>query len=240
MQTAYVPGADYKEELGYSSGTAKYSIVQTRKLFCAWGGDNLWYCPGTEMNWILEMTNDEAQKHVFPANIFCSGFTKDSLLLLRKLIALSFKDSLTKEDHNKIESQIINKSNNYLTTFKNNHPVIYAFSPVLRDKNFFNKNTVADWPILKGSMFYYYKFIPLFLYYLTMILVLVASLWLLLNKSINLIVSVCLGHVFVLLFEFGYLIELIHYRYFASAYMACIFISCYFIGKITMNRLSTK
>lgn len=234
LQNTFVPGESYAIEKNYNY-VAKTSIIHIRKLVSAWGGDCLWTYPNTEMNWMLSMKDEEAEKYEFPEAIFCRGFTRDSLEMLRGLLKQSFRSDLSDEEHQKLEHLIISKSNSYLQTFKEQHPLIYSMRPILRAKNFFNKNAVADWPIKKGTVVYYYKVLPLLLYYLIVIGALIGLVWLVIKKRMNIILSLFFGHILILLFEFGYFIELIQYRYFATAYLGCVFIFFVFISMI-MNR----
>jgi len=238
LQNAFVPGATYAVEKNYNY-VAKTSILHVRKLVSAWGGDCLWTYPKTEMNWMLSMNEEEAAGYKFKEAIFCKGFTRDSLEILRQLLRQSFRSDLSDDDHQRIEHTIVLKSDSYLQTFKNNNALIYAIRPLLRAKNFFNKNSVADWPIKKGTFIYYYKVLPLFLYYLIISIAFIGLFWLVAKKRMTLILSLFFGHILILLIEFGYFIELIQYRYFATAYLGCLFISVVFIS-VLMNKGEAK
>jgi len=223
LQNAFMPGS--KGEIGEDyKYVAKQSILKIRKLISVWGGDCLWTYPNTEMNWMIRMTDEEAERYKFPKKIFCEGFTRDSLNDLRLLLKESMSEDYTNEQHKELEISIISKCDKFKETLRINNSFLYAMSPILRVKNFFNKNSVADWPIKKGNLIYFYKFIPLALYFLFGLGAFIGMIWLVIKREMKLFIVLLIGHVFILLFEFGYLIELIQYRYYATAYMASVFV----------------
>jgi hypothetical protein len=238
LQNAFVPGKKYEVEENYQY-VAKQSVMKIRKLISVWGGDCLWTYPNTDMHWMIRMSDEEAAHYPFSSKIFCEGFTRDSLFALRTLLQQSMSFDYTEEEHQKLEEKIITKCDAYILALKKNNSLLYALSPLLRVKNFFNKNSVADWPIQKGSFIYYYKFIPLVLYFVFGLGAFIAMIWLLFKRRYNLLLLVFAGHIFMLLFEFGYLIELIQYRYYASAYLASVFVFFVFASELS-NRMKLK
>lgn len=235
LQNAFIPGSKYKGEENYFY-VAKQSILEVRKLVCIWGGDCLWTYPNTEMNWIIRMTDEEAKNYKFPEIIFCEGFNRDSLDKLRFLVRESMSQNYTNEQHKEMELKIILKCEEYSTTLRKNNSLLYFMSPVLRIKNFYNKNVVPDWPIRKGSLVYFYKFIPLVLYFLFALGAFIGIIWLVFKREMKLLTVLLVGHIFILLLEFGYLIELIQYRYYATAYLASVFVFFVFASSV-MNRI---
>ena len=219
LQDAYVPGKDY----GYTDGcgmncTAKYSVVEIRKLVSAWGGNSTWYIPGTEMHWFLSYKPLDFKNYTFVnKNIFVKGFNRDSLINLKKDLAQSFNEKLHPTIRKKIDDKIVSKCKKFKKAYANNKPIeYYIISHLKRLKNFLIVNPTQDWPgpsFRKSSLLYKsYKFISILLFYLSLLSVVVFGFLKIKNKFGLL----CFMYALSLIFVFSFLVELSSVLYFST------------------------
>ncbi|MBI4929422.1 MAG: hypothetical protein HY841_01575 [Bacteroidetes bacterium] len=224
LQTSLVPFAQSGSDYSYGS-TSKYSVTVIRKLVSAWGGDCAWYFQGSEMGWFFENDKIKSNKFEFKNYVFCNGFTKDSISLLKENLQLSFNNNFSRERKDSLEEAIISRSERFRRTYISENKIhYYFFSPLLRIKNFLIKNVTQDWraplfgkpPLLYMAL----KIASLFLYYFFLIsglLVIITLPWL--WKIYSAFEWMIIANILLLVGTFGFLIDLSHYHYFATGYI---------------------
>lgn len=221
LQDAYVPG----QKFGYSSGCdidciAKFSVIEIRKLISSWGGNSIWYKPGSEMHWFLSYKPLDFKNHLFVKNnIFFEGFNKDSLINLKKDLQLSYNGELNYDERVKIDLEIVQKCKKFRAIYMKNKPLNYFFiSHLNRIKNFLFVNPTQDWPgasFTENSIFYkLYKSISILIYLLTLFSIPIYGIILLKKK--NIYGLICLSYACILIFIFGFLVELSSVLYFST------------------------
>lgn len=221
LQDAYVPGQEY----GYTYGCdidciAKFSVVEIRKLISSWGGNSIWYKPGSEMHWFLSYKPLDFKNHLFVKNnIFFDGFNKDSLINLKKDLQFSYNKELSYNERVKIDLEIVQKCKKFKAIYMKNKPLNYFFiSHLNRIKNFLFVNPTQDWPgasFTKNSIYYkLYKSISILIYLLTLLFIPIYGVIHLKNK--NMFGLICFSYACILIFIFGFLVELSSVLYFST------------------------
>lgn len=147
LQTSFVPGTESKNP-EYNTGTiTKGSMMSVRKLIFAWGGDNTWYFPDSDMAWFIRDENPIAKNFKFDERIFFDGFTVDSLNILKSSIIYSFANIWPHKQQDSIENVITATAERYREKFVRNKPLYYyCIAPGKRLKNYLFKNPTQDWP----------------------------------------------------------------------------------------------
>ncbi len=222
LQTSFVPGGDSKnQEYGYQSIT-KYSLTKVRELIFTWGGENAWYFPDSDISWFAWKGGQNNTSPQFSESIFYDGFTKDSLIALRKDVIHSYSDSLTDKQHDSIEAKIVNTSIHLKEKFiANKAAYFYLLSPLKRTKNYLLRNPTQDWPgfsfsesnILQKIL----KLLSIGSYFILLLQVLIFPfLYWRNSKKINFSKFYLMLYVILLgsILPFSFLIVMSHYTYF--------------------------
>ncbi len=235
LQRAYVPNQKFTSKLNYSN-MGKFSIFKIRKLVSTWGGDCLWYWPNTEMNWFLYANDDTVIPKYIPNSVFHKEFSKLHLVDLKKDLVKSINGSFTTLQHDSLEKLIITKAELYKKSILKNNPSLLFISPLKRMWHMFNKNPTADWVIKKNSLMYFFKFFSFLCYYIFLFLTLLSLIFIKKFKTIH---YFSLSIITLSLLEFGFLIELFHFRYFSTAYV-CVLILGFFTISNIFNKHKNK
>jgi hypothetical protein len=206
--------------------TTSYPVEKLRELISSWGGDNVWYQRGGEMNWFMRMSDTEANQFRLPPRIFTTAYNLDSLKLLRIRMHRIEQPDISPEELARTESQVIRSTEKFTQTYRTEHWVWYRFaSPFLRIKNLIFRNPVQDWPgpsfANSGMVYKAYKICSAGCYLLISIFVFPACVCLIRKyKKLTLFEASVLGCFVALLVEFAYLINLSHLTYFFTGYIA--------------------
>lgn len=218
--------------------TISYPILKLRDLISGWGGDNLWYLPGTEMNWFLQMGEEDAARYRFKDRQLCSAYNQDSLVKLRNIIKELSSPHVSRSDKVLLENKIIDACERYTQAYRQERWGWYYFiSPALRIKNLIFRNAVQDWPGLSfresGLGYRIYKVCCLSLYLVIsgVALLLLPYLVYHYKKSGWFEISVIFFYL-ALLFTFAYLINFAHWVYFYSGIPLAWLILAIFYKKI--------
>ncbi|HWY13426.1 MAG TPA: hypothetical protein VN026_19010 [Bacteroidia bacterium] len=222
LQTSFVPGGDSKNvEYGYKSIT-KYSLTKVRELIFTWGGENAWYFPDSDIAWFGWKGGHNNSDFQFDESIFYEGFTKDTLIALRKDVFYSYGDSLNDKQHDSIEAKIINTSIHLKEKFKANKTAyFYFYAPIKRTKNYLLHNPTQDWPGMKFSESNFlqkgFKLLSVFNYIVLLIQILIFPVLYWRNsKKINFSKFYLTLYVLLIgsILPFSFLIVMSHYTYF--------------------------
>jgi len=239
LQDAYVPGQDFKYVEGCGVDcTGKYSVVEVRKLVSAWGGNSLWFVPGTELHWFLrEKSNYNFDGYTFQeADIFTPEFTIDSLKELKRDLVASYNDSLTFEERYEMDERVVEKSRRYTKSYASAHAFsFYVTSHIKRLKNFLVVNVTQDWPgpsFKKGPIYYsIYKLFSILFHFVLVFIMFFFPYLVIVNKSLRTRFNfIVLGYVYSLLFVFGFLVELAGITYFITGFIGAFVLLIILIG----------
>jgi hypothetical protein len=241
LQTSFVPGGDSKnQEYGYRSIT-KYSLTKVRELIFAWGGENAWYFPDSDISWFAWKGGNYKSTVKFEESIFYDGFNLDTLFALRNDVIFSYRDSLSDAQHDSIESKISRTAIHLKEKFKTNKPLyFYFYAPIKRINNYLIQNTTQDWPgpaysnsnIIQKTV----KSVSLVTYFL-LLLQIVLFPFLYFRKQKLYVFSnlylLCYTLLLASVFPFAYLIPMAHYTYFIFGFTMLIPIFAFNIEVLT-------
>jgi len=240
LQVAYVPGQNFKYVAGCGVDcVGKYSVVEVRKLVSAWGGNSLWFVPGTELHWFLrERANYDFSGYTFQnQSIFTKEFTIDSLLHLKRDLVASYDESLSFEERFSLDEIVVEKSRRYTKSYAASYPFnFYVVSHIKRLKIFLGVNVTADWPgpaFKEGPWFYsFYKLISLVFHLVLIFVVFVFPYLMIFNRSLRTKYSfIVAGYVYSLLFVFSFLVELAGITYYITGFVGAYLLFLMLIGE---------
>ena len=179
------------------------------------------------MHWFLKYKGNDFKGYPFVNNdLFSEGFTKDSLISLKKDLKRSYNKNLSIEERSKIDERIVAKAKKYRSIYANEHPLnYYLISPLKRMKNFLIVNPTQDWPgpSFSESSFSYksYKIFSIALYLLSIIAVLIYAVLVIIKKNYRSKLGlICLFYSISLMFTFGFLVELSIIMYYATGFVS--------------------
>lgn len=226
--------------------TISYPILKLRDLISSWGGDNLWYLPGSEMNWFLQMPDEDARNYRFKDHQLCSAYNQDSLGILRNNLRKMSSSEPMSVERIATENEIIEVCERYTQAYRSERWGWYYFvSPALRIKDLIFRNAVQDWPgpSFKDSGWGYkiYKLCCLGLYLVVSTLALIAIPFLFYNyKKLSWFEIFALGFYLALIFTFAFLINFVHWVYFYTGIASSFLILSIFYHKIVESRQAKK
>ena len=217
LQTTFT-GQD-KEDF-YRSTSTKQSVMHLRPFIMGFGGDNVWYFPGSAMGWFLSTADQRDPSEAFPQRVFDSGISAKELVDLKLLIAESYRSYTPAK-----EAEIVRFAD--------------GLSQRLRDQSWFDfyiagrfkafnrmvfLNVSQDWPMApygeQGILGKLYRLACVVFW----AVILLGGLALVLPKLFR---RYSFMYAFILygtVFMFLYLFKFMHYQYFIFAWIAAFFI----------------
>lgn len=242
LQDSYVPGQRFDYTVGCGINcTAKYSVLEVRKLIVSWGGNSNWFIPGTEMHWFFNKKKESDGEYTFlKKNIFSKGFNKDSLQNLKSIFLASFNQKINLEERKKIDRKILQKSRKFKNIFKENHPFQFYFtSYMLRFKNFLLINPTTDWPgesLKKSSLTYkIFKFFSIVIYYIVTISVLILTFFDYKSIKKETLINYCVMSNIILIITFVAFIELSTFSYYITGFISSSIVLLFYLS----NKIKT-
>jgi hypothetical protein len=205
---------------GIYPNTISYPKEKVRSLINSWGGNNLWYLPGSEMNWFLQASDSDAASYQFKSYAFCSAYNRDSLSALRSVLHTAERTDIPTDEIIRAEDKVIATSERYARAYQKERRARYYFiSPLLRVKNLVINNPVQDWPgpsfKKSGKPYQAFKLFCSFLFMLTVAGGATGMAYLLFFfRRLSLFEYTILGFYLGLLGEFAYLINVSNQSYF--------------------------
>lgn len=204
----------------YSATATKKSVLHLRPFMSGFGGENVWYFPGSHMDWFLSADDVRDAADVFPSQVFNAGITSTELNALKTLIAVSYTQ-YTPE----IEIQIASTADELTARLRANS--WFNFYVVGRVKSLFSMiamNVTQDWPMApfaeSGTVGKAYRLLCVGLWAVVFGGGLLLGLPRLFRKRSFELVLLLFGVTVI----FVYLVQFLHYQYFVFAWMAAFFV----------------
>ena len=204
----------------YSATATKQSVLHLRPFISGFGGDNVWYFPGSQMAWFIRADDAREVSQVFPAQVFNAGITKNELEGLKATIVESYKVY-----NPEAEEQIAVTADDLTNRLRANS--WFDFYVVARIKSLSSMvamNVSQDWPMppfaqssILGKA---YRLISVALWAVVFAGGLLLGVPRLFKKRSFELVLILFGLTFI----FVYLVQFLHYQYFVFAWMAAFFI----------------
>ena len=200
----------------------------------SWGGDFIYWNPSAEIRWfgIYEKNyekrlNLSKQKAEMPNYIYTSAFNKDSLLILKKYIALLSSDTCSNNSKVIYDSYLKTKFKEYTASVKNEKPFLFYVESrfILFKKFVIHSGTynLFDKPFNDLNLFE--KLVKLFytsIYLFVLIVGFLYALFLLLRFSFDIKWLIGISAIYsVTVFPIG--LKMIEYRYLVPAYVFLLF-----------------
>lgn len=217
LQTTFV-GHDKADF--YRATSTKQSVLHLRPFIIGFGGENVWYFPGSAMHWFLQPADQRMPGEVFPPNVFNAGISADELTELKELIGQSYT-AYSDETENEIAARA-----DGLTQRLREHSVLhfYVFGRAKAFARTVASNVTQDWPMAAfaeiGPFGKLYRLVCVAFWAIVFAGGLVLALPRLFRRkgfeSVVLLYGTSLLFIFV--------VQFLHYQYFVYAWLAAFFI----------------
>ena len=233
LQTDFINIQDSKNSSYTLRSPTKFSMLKLRELIDCWGGDNFWYFKHSDMSWFFTRDSTIDMDDYFNHDIYFTGFSKDTLIELKKDVLYSYLPTTNGKLSDSIEQRIINKSVRLKKSFKENRKFYYwVKAPVYRLKNFLLKNPTQDWPTTSfNESNLFIKFLKIFSFSQYYCILLLSLFFFFIKRKSTyqkLYVLMALSVVFV----FTFMINATHYSYFSYSFLLLVLVASMTISEI--------
>lgn len=204
----------------YSATATKRSVMHLRPFIAGFGGSNVWYFPGTHMDWFLSADDIREAKDIFPKEVFNAGIEPNELDELKRNIARSYTAYSPELEQAIADSaDVLTKRLKGYSWFN-----FYVTARVKALVAMTATNVTQDWPMRPFSE----ASIPGKVYRVLCVLLwalvfggglLIGIVQLARRRSFELILIL-----YGITFIFVYLVEFLHYQYFVFAWVAAFFL----------------
>lgn len=228
MLDKFVPLETALDESYGKFGAYRTSAIAIRQLISAWGGETGEFYDQSEASWFHNAKGKEIEAYEFKPHVFNAGFTKDSLVQLKKWFDASASPDLRDSQKDSFNTLAEQTALRYRLDYEqHNKARVFLINPFIRLQKLVFSNPNMSMPLPKFSeMNLLEKGIKLFyvaLYFVIILAGFAAAAWMLLKKRLTwfwlVLISVPVAIILAIVFN---PLSIISNRYFLCAYPAMI------------------
>lgn len=223
-------------------GAYRTSAVAIRQLIFSWGGETGEFYQGSEAAWFHFTDERKANEYVFKPHVFHAGFTKDSLLALKRIFNLSIDSALSENQKDSLNMLAASIACRWADEYKSkNKARYYLLNPLKRFKSLMTSNATMLIPFPGFSQMNLLekgiKIFSMLLYYSITITGMIGTwLYLLTHRFKNSVPAIAALAPWVLIATIVIASDIMQFRYILAASPVWIVFSVYF-AELFVKRL---
>ncbi len=117
---------DLNESYGKST-VYRTSAIAVRKLIASWGGETGEFYDGSEAWWFHYAKGKAVTEYQFPARVFRSSFTKDSLIRLKQVFNASGDMTVDEKKRDSLNNEAFAMATRYMEAYRKDNAFRYYF-----------------------------------------------------------------------------------------------------------------
>lgn len=214
----------------YRATATKQSVVQLRPFIIGFGGDNVWYFPGSAMDWFLSSDDLRTPMEVFPQQVFNAGITPQELVTTKELIVESYRTYSPD-----LEADITQRAIDFTQRLRASSWLsFYVTGRAKALAKMVASNVTQDWPMAPfaktSAMGKLYRLLCVAMWALVFAGGLLLAIPRLFRRKSFELALLVLGMTLI----FVHIVEFLHYQYFVFAWMGAFFIWMEALSKSTL------